>query len=180
MTDNFVCRVANTEEWIDRIARLRVEVWNFHNMIDMKYFPDGKWLEDVDKIATHIIIEVEGKLVAATRYVQFENIDSSHLAEQYRESGLSLPGAIGIPERAVVHPDYLGHGLFNILSKASLEQAIEQGACYTIVEATTASAKRLADKRVSMGKAPADPRLPGSEWEYMVADVKEIVKNRKS
>ena len=182
MTDEFILEEVSSEEWLDRIAHFRVEVWKFNDMIDMSYFPENKCLEDVDKIATHRIVEWEGKLIAATRYTQYPDLESTHHGDYYSKQGIQLSGPIGIPEHTVVHPDFVGRGLGKAITRAHRRQAIASGARYTISENTKVNAdlmRKMASGSKSLGLAPPDPRFPGIEFEWMCTDLAPFYSDQK-
>ncbi len=171
----------SSPEWLERIAYFRVEVWKLNEMIDMSYFPENKCLEEVDKIATHRIVEWEGRLIAATRYVQYPDLDSSHLGDYYRSEDIYLPGPIGIPERTVVHPEFAGRGIGMAMLLAHRAHSLANGVRFNISENTRASASlmpKLGAK--SLGMAPPDPRFPGIEFEWMCVEMALIADVMKS
>lgn len=172
MKTEFTLEEVSSTEWLEKIARFRVEVWNHNRMIDMSCFPENKCLEEVDKIATHRIAQWEGKLIAATRYTFYPDIDSSHHGDYYRKQGIRLEGSIAIPEHTVVHPDFVGRGLGKLITLAHRQQAIRDGVRYTISENTRVNADLMRKMGVkSLGVAPPDARFPGIEFEWMYSDV---------
>lgn len=172
MKESFNLIEVDSQEWLERIARFRVEVWKLNNMVDMAYFPEKKCLEEVDKFATHRVVEVEGQLIAATRYTQYPDMDSSHHGAYYKQVGIALLGPIGIPEHTVVHPNFVGRGLGRAITIAHRQQAIANGARYTISENTKVNAKLMLKMgKKSLGMAPPDPRFPGIQFEWMYTDL---------
>lgn len=168
MMEEFELMEVDGDEWLERIAYFRVQVWALNNMIDLSYFPENKCLEDVDKIATHRVVEHEGRLIAATRYIQYPDLDSSHHADYYREQDIQLEGPIGIPEHTVVHPDFTGRGLGKLITLGHRQQAIRDGARHTLSENTRVNADLMRKMGVrSLGLAPPDPRFPGIQFEWM-------------
>ncbi len=176
MSSDLTPVVVDTEKWLDSIAYFRVEVWKLNGMVDMSHFPDDKCLEEVDKIATHLIVERKGVLMAATRYVQYPDLASSHNKDYYETAGISLSGPIGLPEHTVVHPDYAGRGLGKAIADAHVRQAMRNGARYMITENSPTAAEIMRKRgRKSLGMAPGDPRFPNIEFEWMLSDMKLIV-----
>ena len=181
MKDEFVLVEVDSQEWLERIARFRVQVWKYNNMIDVSYFPENKCLEEADKIATHRIVEFEGELIAATRYTQYEDLDSTHHGDYYKKQGIQLPGPIGIPEHTVVHPEFVGKGLGKLITRAHRRQALKNGARYTLSENTKVNADLMRKMGIkSLGMGPADPRFPGIEFEWMCTDLEPLYKDFES
>ncbi|MDA1370033.1 MAG: GNAT family N-acetyltransferase [Proteobacteria bacterium] len=173
MSDEFSTAVVTGDEWLDRIARLRVEVWIAEGMTAPGCFPEGRCLEEEDQAAFHFVIESADRLVAAGRYTQYPDLTSTHHGSYYQATGFSLDGPIGIPERVVVIPEMVGQGLFRRVADALMLQAKQQGARYTLSECSPAAAASLVRAgRKSLGKAPPDPRFPGVEFEWILSDVK--------
>jgi len=178
MKDEFALIEVNSEEWLERIAHFRVKIWKYNNMIDESYFPENKCLEEADKIATHRIVEWEGELIAATRYILCEDLDSTHHGDYYKKQGIQMPGPIGIPEHTVVHPDFVGKGIGKAITLAHRQQALKSGARYNISENTKVNADLLRKMGVrSLGMAPPDPRFPGIEFEWMCTDLEPLYKD---
>ena len=162
----------SSPEWLERIAYFRVEVWKLNEMIDLSYFPENKCLEAVDEIATHRIVECQGRLIAATRYVQYPDLQSSHLGDYYRREAIDLPGPIGIPEHTVVHPDFTGRGLGKAITLAHRQQSLGNGVRFNISENTRVNADLLRKMGAkSLGIAPPDARFPGIEFEWMCVEL---------
>lgn len=164
-------------EWIDRIAKFRIDVWSQADLVDVSFFPDGKWLDDVDADATHIVIVEDGELLAAVRYCQYPTIDSTHHGSYYREAGIDLDGPIGIPERMVVRQDLARKGLAWVLANAIAYQAVTQGARHVISECSEGTAALMRKRgRPSLGFAPYDPRFPNVRFEWMHSDIAVVLK----
>ena len=168
MTAEYFLEEVDSPEWLEEIARFRVEVWYHNGMVDMAYFPEGKCLEEVDKSATHQISRWEGKLIAATRHTLYTDLESTHHGDYYSRQGISLEGPIYIPEHTVVHPDFVGRGLGKIITRTHRRQAIAAGARHTISENTKVNADLMRKMGVkSLGFAPPDPRFPNIQFEWM-------------
>lgn len=173
-------KIVAVDEWLERIARFRVEVWRANGMISPASFPEGVCVEAVDLIATHFIIEHDAELIGACRYVQYPDVASSHHAEYYKAAGIELQGPIGIPEHTVVHPDRMRLGLGGKLASAQLGQAIAHGARYMISEAAPAAASMLRKRgRKSLGMAPLDARFPSVQFEWMLTDIHEAMNRQQ-
>ncbi len=172
MKNEFVLEEVDSPEWLEKIARFRVEVWSHNGMIDLSYFPENKCLEEVDKIATHRVANWRGQLIAATRYTYYRDLESTHHGDYYKKQGIRLAGSVVIPEHTVVHPDFVGRGLGKAITLAHRRQALEDGARYTISENTKVNADLMRKMGVkSLGLAPPDPRFPGIEFEWMYSEL---------
>ncbi|PCI75473.1 MAG: hypothetical protein COB20_12865 [SAR86 cluster bacterium] len=178
MRNEFDLVEVNSQEWLERIAYFRIEVWKLNAMVDMAYYPENKCLEEVDKIATHRVVELKGRLIAATRYTQYPNMNSSHNGAYYRQEGIELPGPIGIPEHTVVHPEFVGRGLGKAITIAHRQQALQNGVRFIISENTKVNADLLRKMgKKSLGMAPPDPRFPGIQFEWICSDLEPFYKN---
>lgn len=172
MTDEFVLEEVDSPEWLEKIARFRVEVWQHNDMVDMRYFPENKCLEEVDKTATHRIARWQGELIAATRHTLYPDLESTHHGDYYSKQGISLEGPIYIPEHTVVHPDFVGRGLGKLITLGHRRQALADGARFTISENTKVNADLMRKMGIkSLGFAPPDPRFPGIEFEWMCSEL---------
>ena len=171
MSESFKLSSVSCDQWIEKIAQFRFEVWRANEMIDLSLFPEQKCLEDVDYTAIHTVIESEGNLVAASRFTSYPDIHSTHLGDYYQKAGIKLEGAIGIPEHPVVQPNMVGKGLHRLIIAEIERLARERSLNYTISECTEAAAQLLLKSgRKSLGKAPKDPRFPDIEFEWIVTD----------
>ncbi|NKB32839.1 MAG: hypothetical protein GKR91_07045 [Pseudomonadales bacterium] len=178
MSGNFIVSNVSGAEWLEKIAQFRFEVWKANNMIDLALFPEQKCLEEIDHEAIQIVIESNGQLVAASRYISYPDLYSTHHGDYYKQASVVLEGRVGIPEHTVVRPDMVRKGLHNLIVDEVFRLAKEVGATYTVSECTPAAARLLRKRgRKSLGMAPLDPRFPGIEFEWMVSDVTEL--NRK-
>lgn len=172
MNREFIFEEVSSPEWLDRIARFRVEVWKLNDMIDASYFPDNKCLEKVDEIALHRIVQEGGRLIAATRYTHYDDLQSTHHGTYYREAGIDLVGSVGLPEHTVVHPDFAGRGLGKAITDAHFAHGLELGVRYHVSENTAVNAELMRKMgRTSLGMAPPDPRFPGIQFEWMLLDL---------
>lgn len=175
MKNEFELEEVNSKEWIERIATFRVEVWDLNDMVDMSFFPDKKCLEEVDYDAVHRIVQWQGRLIAATRYTQYANLESTHHGDYYRRAGIELQGPIGIPEHTVVHPEFSGRGLGKAITESHIAHALKNGVRFNISENSVANAQLVRKMgmtgRKFLGKAPPDPRFPGIQFEWMALDV---------
>jgi hypothetical protein len=140
-------------------------------MIDPACFPDGRCLEEVDHVATHFVIEENGRLLGAIRYTQYDNIHATHHGDYYREAGIDFEGPVAIPERSVVHPDVDGKGLLRVLADAVVNHRVEQNIEYSISECSPSAASYMRKQGCkSFGLAPVDPRFPGVQFEWILSD----------
>jgi len=172
MSLDFKISTVEVNEWLDKLARFRFEVWSANNMIDPSLFPEQKCLEDVDQTAIQIVIELKDELVASTRFASYPDIYSTHHGDYYKNAGIRLEGAVGIPEHTVVRPDMTRRGLHSLIIDEVIRQAIIVGARFTISECTPAAADLLRKRgRQSLGMAPHDPRFPNIQFEWMLTEV---------
>jgi len=177
MTLKLKPQIVQGDDWLQRIARFRVEVWLLNDMIDPSSYPDGCCMEEADRTATHIVVEIDNRLVGATRVTHHQDIYSSHNGDYYRAAGIELEGPITIPERMVVHPDVKRKGIYRVLSDEILRQAKKYGSQHAISECTPAAADMLRQRgRKSLGMAPHDPRFPNTSFEWMLTDIELIAK----
>ena len=177
MNPNFTLKKVSGEQWIQRIAQFRYQVWSTLNMIDESLFPGQICLEEVDYLATHLVVMDQDKLLGAARYTQYADINKTHLGLYYHESGVSIEGIAAVPERVVVDPDLKREGIGWALSDALARLAVEQGASFTIAECSPEAAT-LVRKRsgISLGMAPLDPRFPDVQFEWMLSPIEIIIK----
>ena len=171
MTEPFKLQRVSTPEWIDRIAHFRFDVWQARGMIDTSYFPEQKCLEPIDQQAVHFAVEWEDELVAAARISRHDDIHSTHHGDYYRKAGIDLEGPVAIPEHTVVRPDMDGKGLHKLITAENIRVAKEFGVRYSVVECTPIAAALIKKMgRPSLGRAPDDPRFPGIEFEWILAE----------
>jgi GNAT superfamily N-acetyltransferase len=123
-------------ETIEQITRFRFDSWLATGLIIPEAFPGRAWRDDLDDVARHFVLEVDGRLSASIRYAQFDRLEDMPLAAYYRSHGLDLDGPIGLPERMTVLPGMFRMGLMKRLADHVLEIARESGARYLISEAT--------------------------------------------
>jgi len=159
-------------ETIERITRFRFESWRATGLIVPEAFPGGAWRDDLDDVARHFVLEVDGRLAASVRYVQFERLGDMPLAAHYRSYGLDLEGPIGLPGRMTVRPGLFRMGLMSRLANHIVEIARVSGARYTINEATPPAVAMLLERgRTLIGPAPHDPRFPEVSFQFVLTDV---------
>jgi len=157
---------------IERITRFRFECWSATGLIVPEAFPGGVWRDDLDDVARHFVIEVDGRIAAAIRYAQFDRLDDMPLAAHYRAQGLDIEGPIGLPERMTVRPGLFRMGLMSRLADHILEVSRRAGARYLIMEATPAAAAMLLQRgRTLIGPAPHDPRFPDVSFQFVLTDL---------
>ena len=169
MNTKFILKTVSGQQWIQRIAHFRYQVWSELSMIDESLFPGQACLEEVDQLATHLVVMDQDRLVGAARYTQYADINSAHLGLYYEDSGITPEGAAGVPERVVVDPDVKREGIGFALADKMSSLAVKRGASFTISECSPEGAKLVRKyDGPSLGMAPIDPRFPGVRFEWML------------
>ena len=167
------------DEAVERIARFRYAVWAASGLMDPTAFPDGRWRDDLDDQARHLVLEAEGRLVGAARYTQWERMDDMPEGAYYRSIGLDLDGPIGLPQRVVVTPEARRRGLSMKLADGLLHLGIEMAARYILAEASAGAVRMMLKRgRRHVGPAPYDARFPGVRFQIMLTDMRELGRYR--
>lgn len=169
MNTKFILKTVSGQQWIQRIAHFRYQVWSELSMIDESLFPGQACLEEIDQLATHLVVMDEDRLVGAARYTQYTDINSTHLGLYYEDSGITPEGVAGVPERVVVDPDVQREGIGLALADAIASLIVERGASFSISECSPEAANMVRKRGgASLGMAPIDPRFPGVRFEWML------------
>ena len=172
MSDSHKLQHVGGEDWLQRIARFRYRIWQEDGLIDESLFPDGPVIEEVDRQAIQVVHLDEGQLVASIRYAQFDSLQQAPQAEEFARCGIALWGAVALPERLVVHPDYRRRGILDAIATYMVELARQHGARYIISECSPPTAELLRKRgRPSLGFSPQDPRFPGVRYEWFLSDL---------
>lgn len=175
MTNLDGTELVHGEAWLARIARFRVEVWQSYGILAEGWYEDGLCLEPEDQHAIHIIYQIEGRLCGAVRYNDYPSLEECPLASSYREAGIALEGPVAIPERLVVAREFSGQSIWAALSDRLLQIGQQRQARYMISECSEPIARAVKKRgRHSLGTAPADPRFPGSQFEWMLTDFSSL------
>lgn len=168
-------RLVSGEDWLARIARFRVDVWQSYGILAEGYYIDGRCLEEQDQEAIHLVILAGDRLCGAVRYNDYAQLADCPLASSYRAAGIELSGPIAIPERMVVDPEFARQGIWAELSDRLLQLCVERKARYMISECSELVARAMRKRgRQSLGMAPIDPRFPGARFEWMLTDIEAL------
>lgn len=158
--------------WLDRIGRLRADVWQATRLIDPDAFPVDRWTDRLDEDATHWVIVDGDTPVAAMRYAQFDDPADMPDAAHHRALGLWLVPPVALPERLVVHPRLQHLGLATRLADHGLAHAIASGARSIVSEASAPTAEMLRKRgRRVLGPAAYDPRFPGVSFQLVLTEI---------
>lgn len=129
---------------LQRIGALRYTVWQEYGIND-KEFPDKVWVDDLDHVGRHWIIENDQKeVIAAARLTFHESMEDSYRDMQlWKKCGHHLPLPTCDLGRLVVRKDYCGRGLAQSLNEIRIVAAREMGAKSIMVTASDGNARLL-------------------------------------
>ena len=139
--------IANTDkENIDRIGKLRYEVWKAEGALELSYFPVGSWTDHLDDSGRHWVVVdlITGDFVAAARMNFLVQLDEqSRDAMLWKRSGSILPLPTVDFGRLVVKANYRKQGLAQQLNEIRITAAREMEASSIIVTASEGNASLL-------------------------------------
>jgi len=168
-------------ERLDDIQRFRFDVMTAGGTLDQSYFPSGRWGDAIDPVARHWVLERAGVIVGCIRYAQFPSLSACPDAAYLQSLGTDLPGAIGLPERMVIHPSIRKSGHGTQLADVVLQAGLDGGARWLVVEAAPMTYRLMLRRgRIHLGPAPHYPHLPKARFELMVTDLDAVRAQRAS
>lgn len=152
--------------WLDRIGRLRAEVWSQTEGIAEHAFSAGQWRDEYDDEAQHwIVLGDNHRLVAAARQNYAHGIENIAEAHQYIRYGLQPAGLIATPARIVVHSSARRQGIAWKLLNTQQEAAVAKGAAIAMRQASKPMMPLLTRMGCEfLGPALVDPKFPGVEF----------------
>lgn len=147
LLDNFVLKEIKSYdiESINRIGKLRYDVWVEEGALESSQFPQGCWTDSLDESGRHWIIETkDGDLAGAARLNFLPELDeSSRDAALWKRSGQNVPLPTVDLGRLVVKSKYRRCGLAQMLNDVRVEEAKAMGAKSIIVTASAGNASLL-------------------------------------
>lgn len=172
---------------LDRIGKLRYDVWLGEKSLDQSMFPNGSWLDpsDEDSILTrHFVAEVNGELVAAARLVTHTTIASADVdIDLWMSSGKKLVWPVSDLGRLVVRRDYRNRGIAKSLNTIRMNTARSMGVGSIIVTASAGNSSLLkATGFVSIGEEIVFPNRPATtfyalQYTFFTPHFYELVSN---
>ena len=139
---------------LDSVFALRVTAWRAKVEVPPEII---QWSDDFDATARHWAVLLEGKVVAAARLSVHAEITDVPDAEGYHGVVDLLPPLIGSLNRCVVHPDFRGLGLSEVLDQARINAA-RKSVCRSLVvcaDDDLRAAKLAAEGFEFRGEGPA-------------------------
>jgi|EP01036_Dinobryon_divergens_P026497 predicted GNAT family N-acyltransferase len=142
-----VQEIANNDmESIDRIGKLRYDVWKAEGALEVSYFPAGSWTDPFDYSGRHwVVVDSDtGDFVAAARLNFLVELDEqSRDALLWKRTGSILPLPTVDFGRLVVNANNRRQGLAQRLNEIRVVAAQEMGAKSIIVTASEGNASLL-------------------------------------
>jgi N-acetylglutamate synthase-like GNAT family acetyltransferase len=117
---------------LEDVFALRILAWRSQVGIPANI---SQWKDELDGVSRHWAILRRSKPIAAARLSMHATIDDVPDAEVYAGMALDLPGPIASISRCVVHPDFRGRGLSDLLDAARLAAARQSG-CRSVLALT--------------------------------------------
>lgn len=135
---------ATNHDDLDRIGSLRYIVWKEYGINDAE-FPNKIWVDDLDLVGRHWIIENDqNEVIAAARLTFHDSMEDSYRDMQlWKRCGHVLPLPTCDLGRLVVRKDYCGRGLAQSLNEIRITAAREMGAKSIMVTASEANVRLL-------------------------------------
>jgi WD40 repeat protein/predicted GNAT family N-acyltransferase len=154
---------------LDRIGKLRYDVWLGEKSLNQNMFPDGSWLDPTDKdssLTRHFVAELKGEFVAAARLVTHASIATADVdINLWLASGKELAWPVCDLGRLVVRHDCRRRGLAKILNAVRIKTARSMGAGSIIVTASAGNASLLkAMGFLSIGEEVIFPNRPATTF----------------
>jgi hypothetical protein len=155
---------------LNKIRQFRAHVWTERGMVPKGFFK-GSWGDERDSFARHWVARWQGELVGTIRLAVFAGV--SDLPDYFRQSGLEVAGAVGLPERLVVSPEHARKGTAVALGRAVLLASHAANVAYLLSECTekTLAIWLAQPGRRALGPAPIDPRFPHISFHWLLSDV---------
>ena len=113
------------------IGQLRFNVWKHENSINEELFPDKCWVDSLDCKAYHWVAtdRKSGAIIASSRLTLHSSLDDDYRDVQlWKRAKKHLPMPTTDLGRLIVHPDYRGRGIAQILNQLRVEYAKILGA----------------------------------------------------
>ena len=133
----------NFSDYANEIGIFRRKVWEIEDEFDASAFPEGLWIDELDKTATHWLVFDKEKIVASARlgvYNSYETTPYMSIMQPYK-SLLKLP--IASLNRLVVHKDYRRNHIAQLLDEARVNEARKNGAKTVVGQAVSYRIKGL-------------------------------------
>ena len=128
---------------LDEIGKFRLQVWNQETVVDTSYFQDGRWIEPLDFIARHWIVQKNGTIVSAARLTLHQTLEDNPDGYLWKRVAREVPLPVVHFCKLVVHPSMRGHGLGSLLNQVRLNAAKEMGAKSVILTASEKNTRIL-------------------------------------
>jgi predicted GNAT family N-acyltransferase len=135
--ENYKCVKVLFSDYAEEIGILRRKAWETVNGFDPVAFPEGKWIDELDKNAIHWAVFDHNKIIASARlgiYNSHKDIPYIELIEPYK-TRLIIP--VASLNRLVVSPDYRSHHISHLLDKIRIEEAKKNKAKTVIGQAVS-------------------------------------------
>jgi GNAT superfamily N-acetyltransferase len=152
----------------DQLGALRLEVW-LASRTQVRDRSPRQWIEQSDGFSLHIVIEQQGRIVAATRLSIYERFDDMPGAAWFNRLTEAIPGPVGIIARLVVHPAHQRHGLGKYLDEICIAISTAAGCQSVFCDVPPyriASLERMGFRVIMPGKF--GPALPEIAWTAML------------
>jgi GNAT superfamily N-acetyltransferase len=124
---------------LDAIGRLRAQVWLQDGYLTASNCPDGVWLDEYERQATHLFIREAGELIASARFSLHDTIETTSHAAHLRAASLGtlISTPFALLSRLVVAPPARRRGIARTLDEARLVLARQYDAKAAISFATS-------------------------------------------
>ncbi len=130
---------------LSRISKLRIEVWGGEGSLDPRIERSGDWLDAIDPVARHWLVEnARGELVATARLSVHDRLEDSLDGYVWLDARRTVPQPVGSISRLVVRKDARRQGLAGKLNEARIEAARDAGCKTMTVTASKENARLLA------------------------------------
>ena len=142
-TEYEVCECAfDDAATLERIGRLRYEVWEGEGSVDASQFPDRVWVDAMDRAASArhwFVQDPAGEVVAAARLTLHGETDDYRDVELWKAKGIPLAFPVCDLGRLVVRRDARRRGLATRLNALRVDAAKAWGAGAIICTASEAN-----------------------------------------
>ncbi len=132
---------------LERIGRLRLDVWRAETKVDEAQFEGGVWLEPLDYRARHWIATDGNVLIASGRLTMHATLEDNPDGYLWRRHERTVPLPAAHFCKLVVSSKARGMGLGREFNRVRIEAARGDGAKSILVTASDANARLL----LSMG-----------------------------
>lgn len=113
---------------LNRIGKLRAQVWLAEGYLRPSVCSDGIWLDELDEAGKHWAVFYQGDMIAAARLNLHHSLEDMPHAKEFRPYELGIGVPYGFMSRLVVKQDYRRQGVARKLDCLRLQDASQSGA----------------------------------------------------